>query len=54
MSDPTVSYCPHCKDITKTEQIAYRMNINLLQAYPQYCGTCSKDKNTKPSQVTKP
>ena len=47
MSDPTVSYCPHCKDITKTQQIMYRMTINLLQNYPQLCNTCGKDKTIK-------
>lgn len=46
MTDPRpLTYCPHCKDNTSTQDILYRMNINLLVKYPQICTACNKDKN---------
>ena len=46
MTDPRpLTYCPHCKDVTSTEDRMYKMSINLMENYPQICTACNKDKN---------
>lgn len=48
MVDPRpLTYCPHCKDHTSTQDIMYRMSINLMQQYPELCTACGKDKKAK-------
>jgi len=48
MIDPRpLTYCPHCKDYTSTQDIMYRMSINLIQQYTQLCTACGKDKKSK-------
>ena len=42
-----LSYCPHCNDHTSTQMRMYRMNLNLINNYPQICNACGKDKNKK-------